>query len=131
MERKISKNTMASFTAYDRKKIINANKTFPVYPTNRKTKTQLQYVGSITENLAKRSGFASKNAMLVRLARNLEVKTTKYHSKLTAKVLKVRAKVTDEKRVKQNQIKAAQKVKKDFRKWGNKNPDKRNELRIL
>ena len=69
--------------------------------------------------------------MLVRLSRNLEVKTTKYHSKLTTKVQKVRAKVTDEKRVKQNMIKAAQKVKKDFRKWGNKNPDTRNKLRVL
>ena len=131
MERKISKNTMVTFTAYDVKKILTANKSFPVYPTNRKTKTQLQYVGSITNNLAKHNGFASKEAMLVRLSRNLEVKTTKYHSKLTTKVRKVRAKVTDEKRIKQNQIKTAQKVKKDFRKWGNKNPDKRNELRIL
>ena len=73
MERKISKNTMVTFTAYDVKKILTANKNFPVYPTNRKTKTQLQYVGSITDNLAKRNGFASKNAMLVRLSRNLEV----------------------------------------------------------
>ena len=63
METKISNKTMApmvSFSSYDVEKILNTNKNFPVYPSNRKTKTQLQYVGSITENLAKHNGYASK-----------------------------------------------------------------------